>query len=334
MTQVIYGIGQSSLIGTAIPSIFILQNNISMLKKSDLFKKRSPNYRSGITWILFFAFVFIVVISVKDFFPSPQEITWQEFERTILNRKAVERIVVINKETVNVFIKKELVNDTTFSKVLKPVVGKGTNPGPHYTFNIGSVESFERRLDQAQNAWPAGDRINVSYMEKSRIYDVLSWLIPLIFFIFVMRMFLNTRNMTGGGSSGSSVFSFGRSTARLLEKENKSTTTFDQVAGLDEAKLEVKEIVDFLKDPRRFTKLGAKIPKGVMIVGPPGTGKTLLAKAVAGEAQVPFFSLSGSEFVEMFVGVGASRVRDLFKRAKEKAPCIVFIDEIDAVGRS
>jgi AFG3 family protein len=138
----------------------------------------------------------------------------------------------------------------------------------------------------------------------------------------------------GEGAGGSSIFNFGRSTARLLENDKKSEVTFDHVAGLEEAKVEVKEIVDFLKDPKRYTKLGAKIPKGVIIVGPPGTGKTLLAKAVAGEAKVPFFSLSGSEFVEMFVGVGASRVRDLFKQAKEKAPCIVFIDEIDAVGRS
>jgi cell division protease FtsH len=159
------------------------------------------------------------------------------------------------------------------------------------------------------------------------------WLLPLLM-LFLLWQFMFRRMAGGAGTGGSSPFNFGKSTATLLDKENKSSITFDDVAGLDEAEMEVREIVDFLKNPEEFTRLGAKIPKGVILVGPPGTGKTLLAKAVAGEAQVPFFSISGSEFVEMFVGVGASRVRDLFKKAKEKAPSIIFIDEIDAIGRS
>ena len=204
-------------------------------------------------------------------------------------------------------------------------------PDAHYVFNIGSVDSFEQKLEEAEKDFPEEDKINVSYEQRNSFTNILSWILPLLLFIFIFRLLLFNQK---GGRGGASAFNFGRSTARLQENDGKSTITFDQVAGLADAKQEVKEIVDFLKFPERYTKLGAKIPKGVIIVGPPGTGKTLLAKAVAGEAKVPFFSLSGSEFVEMFVGVGASRVRDLFNKAKEKAPCIVFIDEIDAVGRS
>jgi AFG3 family protein len=293
-------------------------------------KPKLPSFRSP--WVVIIIFIgLLILISIGKLFPSPQEITWKEFELKILDRGAVDRIVVLNKETAAVYIKKELLNDTAFSKVLKsPFSREGFNTGPHYTLNIGSIESFEKKLDEAQREVPASQRIDVSYEETTHFNDILAWLVPMIIVFFLIRLFMKA----GEGGGGSSVFNFGRSTARLLENNGKSTVNFGFVAGLEEAKQEVKEIVDFLKDPQRYTKLGAKIPKGVIIVGPPGTGKTLLAKAVAGEAQVPFFSLSGSEFVEMFVGVGASRVRDLFKRAKEKAPCIVFIDEIDAVGRS
>ena len=249
----------------------------------------------------------------------------------MLNRRAVDKIVVIGQQNAQVYIKEEMANDPAFREILKSPVG-GVNSGPHYTFNIGSVESFERKLEQAQKDVPPGEWVSVRYEEKSNWNNLLLWLFPLALMFLAFRFLMRA----GGGAmpGGASPFNFGKSTARLLENDKKSPVTFDHVAGLEEAKQEVKEIVDFLKDPHRYTKLGAKIPKGVIIVGPPGTGKTLLAKAVAGEAQVPFFSLSGSEFVEMFVGVGASRVRDLFKNAKEKAPCIVFIDEIDAVGRT
>lgn len=262
----------------------------------------------------------------------PREITWQEFERDMLRRQAVDRLEVINNEKVEVYLKMSLAQDTAFRDSMKPVIGKDLHTGPHYQFTIGSVESFERKLDEAQQDRPLEARVPVRYFRSSNnLTNLLIWLFPLLLIIVLGQYML--RRM-GGGAGGSSVFSFGRSTAHLMEKGSKSTVTFEEVAGLEEAKVEIKEIVDFLKDPSAYTRLGAKIPKGVIIVGPPGTGKTLLVKAVAGEAQVPFFSISGSEFVEMFVGVGASRVRDLFRQAKEKVPCIVFIDEIDSVGRS
>jgi cell division protease FtsH len=267
-------------------------------------------------------------------FSAGKEISWQQFEKNILPRKAVEKITVVNNERAEVYLKKEFATDSQFRDVFKPSFGKGVNPGPHYSFNIGSVESFERKLDEVQKDFPLAERIDVSYVKKKGwFWDILSWVFPFVLLLVLWNFLLRRTSDMGTGSGGSSIFSFGKSTATLIEKE-KSNITFDDVAGLEEAEMEVREIVEFLKNPESFTKLGAKIPKGVILVGPPGTGKTLLAKAVAGEAQVPFFSISGSEFVEMFVGVGASRVRDLFKRAKEKAPCIIFIDEIDAIGRS
>lgn len=285
-------------------------------------------------WVmLLVVMLFFIVSIIGRSYLATEEISWKDFETKMLSRNAIERIVVVNKEIANVYIKKEMVTDTAFIKVLKSPLSIGEiNPGPHYKFNIGSIESFEKKMEDAQRDIPAAQRISVTYENTMQLTEILTWLFPLLFVFFIFRFYMRAGG--GGAGGGTSIFNFGRSTARLLENEGKSTINFDNVAGLEEAKLEVKEIVDFLKDSQRYTKLGAKIPKGVIIVGPPGTGKTLLAKAVAGEAQVPFFSLSGSEFVEMFVGVGASRVRDLFKRAKEKAPCIVFIDEIDAVGRS
>ncbi|MBT8185073.1 MAG: ATP-dependent zinc metalloprotease FtsH, partial [Eudoraea sp.] len=201
-----------------------------------------------------------------------------------------------------------------------------------YLLTIGSVETFEDKLQRAQQEFLPQEKIDVLYVTRTSWISILSWLLPLgLVILFWMYMI---RRMGGGGTGGNPLFNFGKSTAKLTEKGTKSQVDFNDIAGLKEAKAEVMEVVDFLKNPDRYTKLGAKIPKGVMLVGPPGTGKTLMAKAVAGEAGVPFFSMSGSEFVEMFVGVGASRVRDLFKRAKEKSPSIIFIDEIDAVGRS
>jgi len=262
-----------------------------------------------------------------------QETTWQQFSTNMLQRKAVEKLEVINKERVDIYLKSSFAHDTAFKEVFKPAFGRGLNYGPHYTFTIGSVETFERHLDQAEQDFAPAERIPVSYSSQGNwLLSILSWLIPFILLFFLWN-FLMQRGAGTGGAGGASIFSFGKSPAILMEKEN-STVTFADVAGLEEAKVEVREIVDFLKTPGSFTKLGAKIPKGVILVGPPGTGKTLLAKAVAGEAQVPFFSISGAAFVEMFVGVGASRVRDLFQQAKDKSPCIIFIDEIDAIGRS
>jgi AFG3 family protein len=275
-----------------------------------------------------FSWIWVYVIMLLYFILSPiltdsygaKEITWQQFSNTILNRKATEKLVVVNKEKVEVYIKKTFSGDTAFKEVFKPSFGSGINNGPHYVFTIGSVESFERNMDEAEKTFSVTEKVPVSYTYQSNwFWNILSWVLPFIL-IYIVAGFFIRRQGGMGGTSGPSIFNFGKSTAILVEKEN-SNINFNDVAGLDEAKTEV-------------TKLGAKIPKGIILVGPPGTGKTLLAKAVAGEAQVPFFSISGAAFVEMFVGVGASRVRDLFSQAKEKAPCIIFIDEIDAIGRS
>lgn len=291
--------------------------------------------RFNFWWIYLIMLALILFPTVINNYSGSKEITWQQFEKEILSRKAVEKIEVINEEKAEIYLKKERANDSAFKEVFKPVLGKSINPGPHYSINIGSVESFERKLDEAQKGLVLSEKIPVSYVKKTNWFqNILGWLLPFIF-IFALWNYLMKRagGMGMGTGGGASIFNFGKSTATLIEKE-KSKISFDDVAGLEEAEMEVREIVDFLKSPESFTKLGAKIPKGVILVGPPGTGKTLLAKAVAGEAQVPFFTISGSEFVEMFVGVGASRVRDLFKQAKEKTPCIIFIDEIDAIGRS
>lgn len=290
------------------------------------FKPKFPGY-------LFYA-ILVALLIIPYLFNTGQvrDISWQMFERDILRRHAVEKILIINNEIAEIYIKKELAEDSLFKDVFKPRYWNKINPGPHFQFNIGSVETFEKKLEDAQAGFSEEEKISVVYIKKTNwLIDILPWLFPLILFVFIWTYY--SRIMKSGGLGNTSVFNFGQSRARLQENDNKSKVTFNDVAGLEEAKIEIKEIVDFLKDSKSYTRLGAKIPKGVIIVGPPGTGKTLLVKAVAGEAQVPFFSISGSEFVEMFVGVGASRVRDLFKKAKEKAPSIIFIDEIDAVGR-
>jgi len=295
-------------------------------------KEDRPVKRFNLLWL------YLPVIVLFLFYPwsgsSTKEITWQQFEREILSRKAAEKLVVINNEKVEVYIKKSFANDKAFKDVFKPSFGSEINAGPHYVFSIGSVETFDRELDDAEKSFSVNDKIPVSYTKETNWFlNSIGWFLPIVLiFAFWYFMLRGSAGMAGTGGGGS-IFNFGKTTATLVGKEN-SNITFNDVAGLEEAQMEVREIVDFLKSPDTYTKLGAKIPKGVILVGPPGTGKTLLAKAVAGEARVPFFSISGSEFVEMFVGVGASRVRDLFKRAKEKAPCIIFIDEIDAIGRS
>jgi len=197
------------------------------------------------------------------------------------------------------------------------------------------MEYFEKWMSEAQDSYLKGEYIEISYKtQPNYMRDIIGWLLP-IFIILAIWIFIFRRmSKGGGGAAGGNIFSVGKSKAQLFDKESTVKVDFSDVAGLEEAKIEVREIVDFLKTPKKYTDLGGKIPKGVLLVGPPGTGKTLMAKAVAGEANVPFFSMSGSDFVEMFVGVGASRVRDLFKQAKEKAPCIIFIDEIDAIGRA
>ena len=255
-----------------------------------------------------------------------EEITQGQFFEMARNGE-VEKVVVINRNYVNVYVKDEVIEEKY------PEIGQNnlSDYNPHFTFELGDIGYFEEKIGEMREEGIAIDPIYDS--QKNWLGPILGWILPFALLIALWMFFM--RRMAGGsGGPGGQIFNIGKSKATLFDKNSQVDVTFKDVAGLDEAKEEVMEVVDFLKNPKKYTALGGKIPKGVLLVGPPGTGKTLLAKAVAGEAGVPFFSISGSDFVEMFVGVGASRVRDLFKQAREKAPCIVFIDEIDAIGRA
>ncbi len=297
---------------------------------------QNPRPKFNIYWIYGIIGIAIIGTYLMSMGSKAEEISWQRFENEMLNNYDVERLVVVNKERAEVYIKKDRLSSGKYKDTESRGFSPIPNTGPQFYFTIGSVDIFEQRLAEAQADFPQDEIVNVSYETRRNIFgDLVGWLIPL--FILIAIWLFIFRRMSGGGHGGGgagNIFSVGKSKARIFDKDAHVKTDFKDVAGLEEAKMEVKEIVDFLKHPKKYTDLGGKIPKGALLVGPPGTGKTLLAKAVAGEANVPFFSISGSDFVEMFVGVGASRVRDLFKQAKEKAPCIVFIDEIDAVGRA
>ncbi len=289
-----------------------------------------PKKKFNFYWIYAIIFLFFIGIQLfSGMYASVKSSNYQEFE-TFLAEDQVEKVVIVNNESAEVYIRKDALSQSKFEEVRDQPFGGGVNPGPHYIFNIGTVEEFNKKLDFFEGE---EDKIMVEYTKRENIWgDVLGWVFPIIIMIAIWVFIM--RRMSGGGAGGGQIFNIGKSKATLFDQNNNVKVTFKDVAGLEGAKEEVQEIVDFLKQPTKYTNLGGKIPKGALLVGPPGTGKTLLAKAVAGEAKVPFFSLSGSDFVEMFVGVGASRVRDLFKQAKEKAPAIIFIDEIDAVGRS
>lgn len=255
-----------------------------------------------------------------------RDITWQEFRNTFFDKGLVEKLVVVNRSRVKVYLHREAVAQMYPDS-------PAANENFHYYFSIGSVEAFERRLDEAQKELgiPSSERIPVAYRDEiSWTGTVLSFAPTLL--VIGSIFWLSRRASSGAGQSG--IFGIGKSRAKLFNHETDVKIKFKDVAGMDEAKVEIMEFVSFLKEPERFQKLGAKIPRGAILSGPPGTGKTLLAKATAGEAQVPFFSVSGSEFVEMFVGVGPSRVRDLFAKARKNTPCIIFVDEIDAIGKS
>ena len=263
--------------------------------------------------------------------------TWFRVQSDMIMANNVERIDIVNEKRAEVTLKKEALKSDKY-KDLKDRGIFGEEIGPHYFFEIGDVTQFRADLKDAELEYSKRNpgqsiQISVEYKTEHNYFgEILGWVLPFLLIIGLWMLFM--RKMGGGAGGGGQLFNIGKSKAQLFDKENLVKITFKDVAGLDEAKVEIMEIVDFLKNPKKYTTLGGKIPKGALLVGPPGTGKTLLAKAVAGEAGVPFFSLSGSDFVEMFVGVGASRVRDLFRQAKEKAPCIIFIDEIDAVGRA
>ena len=301
------------------------------------FNQFNPNRKDGkppkfnAYWI--YGVIAIVFIVVQFYFSTsrgPVKTTWNEVRSTMLDNQDIERIVVVNDKMATIYIKKDRLEK--YKTQFETNFAKPAEAGPHFTFNIGSVETFENNLKEAQ---PNGlDDISLEYKEERNWAGEILWTIGPFALIILLWWWIFRRMSRGGAGGAGGIFNVGKSQAKIFDKDQKVSTTFKDVAGLTEAKQEVVEIVEFLKNPGKFTKLGGKIPKGALLVGPPGTGKTLLAKAVAGEADVPFFSMSGSDFVEMFVGVGASRVRDLFKQAKEKAPCIVFIDEIDAIGRA
>ena len=277
------------------------------------------------------------LVGGKNGSSGKREITWERLE-PILEKEHYESITVINQEVAEVRIKNDVARrDTiTYRDIIGRTITGSQAPLGYYVYNIGNLEHFDKELSIVEEK--TGKHISYKIETHSNAWrELLIWfgpLLMLIFFFWIMGA-IGRRQMGGdGGGGGFSMFGFGRSTAKQYDATKQNNVTFKDVAGLAGAKEEVMEVVDFLKNPQRYTELGGKIPKGVLLVGPPGTGKTLLAKAVAGEAGVPFFSMSGSEFVEMFVGVGASRVRGLFEEAKKKSPCIVFIDEIDAVGRA
>lgn len=284
-------------------------------------------------WIYIVILIGLALMWFPNFTENTQKIEWPDFVENVLKPGDVRKIVIVNEQTAEIYLKTDLLKEPKYEKVRERPITKELNPGPHFVMKI-EKESFTRQLDEVQKDLDPKDRVLPSSENRTGMSEYMSWIIPVL--LLVAFWFLIMRRMTGGsgGAGPGGIFNIGKSKAALYDKDTQVNITFNDVAGLEEAKIEIKEIVDFLKNPKKYTELGAKIPKGALLVGPPGTGKTLLAKAVAGEAKVPFFSLSGSDFVEMFVGVGASRVRDLFRQAKEKAPCIIFIDEIDGIGRA
>ena len=252
-----------------------------------------------------------------------------------LKNQDIEKLEVINNKFAYVYLKEKALEKDIYKDVADTRFGR-SNEGPHYNFETGPEDAFLARVETAQTeaGIPKTEQVFPEYHTQSDwLGQIIGWIFPILIIVAIW-VFIMRRMGGGAGGPGGQIFNIGKSRATLFDENAKVNITFKDVAGLEEAKEEVMEVVDFLKTPKKYTALGGKIPKGVLLVGPPGTGKTLLAKAVAGEAGVPFFSISGSDFVEMFVGVGASRVRDLFKQAREKAPCIVFIDEIDAIGRA
>ena len=297
--------------------------------------QKTPKF--NIFWV--YAAIIIGLIAVNFLFNSDnaQPISYSTFEKEMLIPGDVQKIVSYKSDDIvkaEVYIKDSKKNDPKYKKYQNKT-GFGAAKGPMVVFNAASTDQLAKDLKESQANIPAENQIKAETVSKSNAWAgvFLNIILPLLLFAGLW-IFMMGRMSGGGGGGGGQIFNIGKSKATLFDKESQVNITFNDVAGLTEAKQEVMEIVDFLKNPKKYTNLGGKIPKGALLVGSPGTGKTLLAKAVAGEAQVPFFSLSGSDFVEMFVGVGASRVRDLFKQAKDKAPCIIFIDEIDAIGRA
>jgi cell division protease FtsH len=307
-------------------------------------KKPSPKPpKFNIMWLYGIVILAFLLIPALLNGGSGKPVTFQEFEANMLRTNDVQKIVAYKSGDLvmaDVYIKQQSLSKPYFvnnTSKEKNFFNTSTNSGPQFTFTDASYESLKKSIADAQKDVPDDQKVSLQF-EQGHESLLSNWLVQgvIMVILFAGVWIFIMRRMSGGsgGGPGGQIFNIGKSKATLFDKEAQVTVTFNDVAGLEEAKQEVMEIVDFLKNPKKYTNLGGKIPKGALLVGSPGTGKTLLAKAVAGEAQVPFFSLSGSDFVEMFVGVGASRVRDLFRQAKDKAPCIIFIDEIDAIGRA
>ncbi len=300
-------------------------------KQKNNFPIKGNNKKKPFNFYWIYAIIGLVLISLNlfNFQGGSTTISPSEFESMVVKNQ-VKEVVVVNNKIAKVYLTPEaLLVEPHKGKIRKPTIGI-QNQGPQYSFEIGSGDVFDADL----KSWSKQYGLKYKYTtEEDWFSGIFSLIFPIL--IFVGIWFFIMKRMSGGaGGGGSQIFSIGKSKAQLFDKERSTQVTFEDVAGLEGAKEEIQEIVDFLKTPQKYTDLGAKIPRGALLIGPPGTGKTLLARAVAGEAKVPFYSLSGSDFVEMFVGVGASRVRDLFKQAKDKAPSIIFIDEIDAIGRA
>ncbi len=297
--------------------------------------KNNKGPKFGGYWSFIIIAAFIIGIQFFSMPSNPERISWQKFKTDLLAKGEVKDIYIVrNGGKAEITLKPEKVETHS------DLVAKGFNQksvGPQYYVPFGTLEQFEKNLQDAQKEYPeeASD-VFIDYKDDFNWWgEVITLFLPIAIFVGIWIFFMRRMSKgAGGGGGGGGIFNVGKSKAKLFDKESNIKITFKDVAGLAEAKQEVEEIVSFLKSPDKYTKLGGKIPKGALLVGPPGTGKTLMAQAMAGEANVPFFSMSGSDFVDMFVGVGASRVRDLFKQAKEKAPCIIFIDEIDAIGRA
>jgi cell division protease FtsH len=302
-------------------------------------KKITPKPpKFNIMWLYAIVIVALVVVPYILSGNGGKEISLQDFESKMLKQHDVDHVSAYKSGDLvvaEVYIKKDSLRKPQYADV-RDQRSFNMNAGPQYYFNDASYESLKQSISNAERDLPDSQKTRLEFVPHDNLLS--NWLVQgvIIMILFVAVWLYIMRRMSGGtgGGPGGQIFNIGKSRATLFDKEAQVNVTFNDVAGLEEAKQEVMEIVDFLKNPKKYTNLGGKIPKGALLVGSPGTGKTLLAKAVAGEAQVPFFSLSGSDFVEMFVGVGASRVRDLFRQAKDKAPCIIFIDEIDAIGRA
>ena len=299
-----------------------------MSKKINKSPKINPYWIYGIIIVILLSISFLGEGSIK----SSNKTNTSDFEKFLLNGD-IDKVLIQNEKIARIYLKREALERNEHRIVSKKnFLGQVNESGPHYSFEFGDLKLFQEKLEKAKSR-----NLDFQYefiTVENKFFDIILSFLPIIIIIAVWIFIMRRMSGNAAGGAGGQIFNIGKSKAKLFDEKKDIKTTFKDVAGLEGAKEEVQEIVDFLKNPKKYTILGGKIPKGALLVGQPGTGKTLLAKAVAGEAKVPFFSLSGSDFVEMFVGVGASRVRDLFKQAKDKSPSIVFIDEIDAIGRA